>query len=97
MRANWSIFMGKFGGAQPGAGRPKGAVNKRSQEIIAEALKEGITPLQYMLEILRDTTQDPTRRDEMAKSAAPFIHPKLSSVDATVEMKNQEKALKELE
>lgn len=75
--------MAKFGGRQPGAGRPKGSVGKRTQEIIAAATAKGITPLEYMLKILRDEKADPTRRDEMAKAAAPYVHAKLNSITAS--------------
>jgi hypothetical protein len=34
-----------------------------------------------MLAVLRDETADPSRRDDMARSAAPYMHPRLSSVD----------------
>jgi hypothetical protein len=33
-----------------------------------------------MLAVLRDETADPSRRDDMARSAAPYLHPRLSSV-----------------
>jgi hypothetical protein len=32
-----------------------------------------------MLSVLRDETAPPARRDEMAKAAAPFVHPKLAT------------------
>jgi hypothetical protein len=34
-----------------------------------------------MLRITRDPSQPVSRRDEMAKAAAPFCHPRLSSVE----------------
>jgi hypothetical protein len=36
-------------------------------------------PLDYMLGVLRDETEDKGRRDEMAKAAAPYVHPRLAS------------------
>lgn len=88
---------GKRGGAIPGAGRPKGAINKTSKELIAKATEGGITPLEYMLKIMRNEDADPLIRNDMAKAAAPYIHPKLSSIDAKVSHSNQETALAELE
>ena len=41
------------GGKRVGAGRPKGALTKRTQEIAAKAAKEGKTPLEVMLENMR--------------------------------------------
>lgn len=73
--------MAKNGGARPGAGRPKGSANKKTQEIVAKALQDGVTPLEYMLGIMRDVTADFERRDEMARAAAPYIHPRLQAVE----------------
>lgn len=70
------------GGARPGAGRPKGSVSKLSQEVAAEAVKAGITPLDYMLAVMRDKNASQARRDEMAKAVAPYVHPRLSSVES---------------
>jgi methanogenic corrinoid protein MtbC1 len=73
------------GGARKGAGRKVGALTQKTREIAERAVETGITPLDYMLEILRDTTADAGQRFEAAKAAAPYIHPRLSAVDATVE------------
>ena len=67
------------GGYREGAGRKKGTPNKKSSEIASKAFEEGITPLEYMLNILRDETQSDERRDWAAERAAPFIHPRLQS------------------
>jgi len=42
-----------MGGKRIGAGRPPGSANKRSREIANRAAEEGITPLEYMLTIMR--------------------------------------------
>ena len=34
-------------------------------------------PLEYMLRIMRDPREPAARRDEMAKAAAPFLHPRM--------------------
>jgi hypothetical protein len=41
-----------------------------------------LTPLEYMLGVVRDPTVEPERRDWMAVAAAPFIHARLSAVEA---------------
>ena len=74
-------------GSKPGerrGGRQKGSINKRTAETIAAVEAGGITPLDYMLAVLRDVTNDTDRRDDMAKAAAPYVHAKLASVDANV-------------
>src|ERR1700739_2607111 len=58
-------------------GRQKGVANKRTREIADAAVKEGLTPLEYMLAVLRDEQADPERRDRMAAAARPYIHPRL--------------------
>lgn len=71
---------------QPGVsgntrGRPKGSRNKRTRALIEAAEAGGETPLQYMLRVMRDRNADAKRRDAMAMAAAPYLHPKLSSVE----------------
>lgn len=61
-------------------GRPKGAPNKASAAREAEIKSSGLTPLDFMLGILRDTDADQAQRFEAAKHAAPYVHPKLNSV-----------------
>jgi hypothetical protein len=69
------------GGARKGAGRKPGSATKRTREIANGAASEGQTPLEYMLAVMRDPEADRERRDDMAKAAAPYIHPKLASTE----------------
>ena len=71
------------GGNRPGAGRKKGAPNKASAERQAKVAATGDTPLDYMLKVMRDESAAPDRRDDMAKAAAPYVHPKLAAVEHT--------------
>jgi hypothetical protein len=41
----------------------------------------GEMPLDYMLRNMRDPRVPAKRRDEMAKAAAPYVHPKLASIE----------------
>jgi len=68
------------GGARPGAGRTKGAPNKASQQRQAEVAASGITPLDYLLRVLRDEAAERSDRMEAAKNAAPYVHPRLTTV-----------------
>lgn len=67
------------GGAREGAGRPKGRRSRKTEERLSKIESSGLTPLDYMLTILRDTEQDQAVRLDAAKSAAPYIHPKLAT------------------
>lgn len=75
------------GGARAGAGRPAGSVNRRSSEVIAEALADGKTPLEYMLEIMRDENAEEKRRDWAAEKCANFVHPRPAPMERTVSVK----------
>lgn len=70
------------GGPRPGAGRKPGAPNKATAEKREEIAASGLTPLDYMLTILRDEKQDNGRRDWAAEKAAPYVHARLASVEA---------------
>lgn len=61
-------------------GRPKGVPNKASAKREAEVAASGLTPLQYMLGVMRDEEAEDDRRDDMAKAAAPYVHPKLANM-----------------
>ena len=67
------------GGARPGAGRPKGVPNKRTVAMVEAAAAAGELPLDYMLRVMRDESVDTERRDAMARTAAPYLHSRLSA------------------
>ena len=67
------------GGARPGAGRKAGSLNKRTQDI-AEALSEGLSPLEFLTNVYRDVQEDMARRVDAAKAAAPYVHPRRAPV-----------------
>lgn len=86
------------GGKREGAGRPAGAATKRSREMADKAAAAGLTPLSYMLSILRDDKADVKDRMWAAEKAAPYVHPKLAaiehsgSLDVTTQTKEQRDA-----
>jgi hypothetical protein len=67
-------------GAKGKSGRKEGDANRKTREIADAACRDGITPLEYMLKVLRDEGAEEGRRDKMAVEAAPYIHPKLAAV-----------------
>lgn len=72
------------GGKRQGAGRKRGQVSEQvkvRKEIQLKAKAEGITPLDYMLNILRDDTQEQSARFAAAKEAAPYVHNRLAAVE----------------
>jgi hypothetical protein len=68
------------GGARAGAGRKKGGHNRITQEAIAKA-SAGLSPLDYLLSVLRDNGADEGKRIDAAKAAAPYCHARLQPVD----------------
>ncbi len=72
---------GGNGGRRAGAGRPKGAVSKRSERSIASLTnKYPEMPRDYMLRVMNDPRASNARRDAMARYAAPYVHPKLATI-----------------
>lgn len=64
-------------------GRTKGTPNRKNAEMIAAVEASGVSPLDYMLSVMRDPLQDYPIRLDAAKSAAPYVHSKLSAVEMT--------------
>jgi hypothetical protein len=79
------------GGKRAGAGRKAGSATTKTREIAERAMEGGITPLEFMLNIMRaeaPETEDPrlmldamAMRFEAAKAAAPYVHPKLAAIE----------------
>ncbi len=69
------------GGKRPGAGRRKGSRNKASAAREMAVAASGLTPLAYMLAVMRDELQPLSVRMEMAKAAAPYVHPRFSAIE----------------
>lgn len=85
------------GGPRPGSGRKPGGQNRKSREIADRAAAEGITPLEYLLKVMRDENGDSETRLDAAKAAAPYVHPRLANIEANVSVTGHEAALDELE
>lgn len=80
------------GGKRKGAGRKAGSATTRTREIADKAMADGITPLEFMLRIMRTEPSDDIEdarlladllgmRFEAAKAAAPYVHPRLAAVE----------------
>lgn len=87
------------GGKRPGAGRKPGSATKKTREIAERAAEQGITPLEYMLEVMRDGEAEKSARMDMAKAAAPYIHPRLAQTEwkGKLDVFPHEQALDQLE
>lgn len=65
-------------------GRKKGTKNKRTEKLQAEIAETGLTPLEYLLSVLRDEKEERAIRIEAAKAAAPYIHPRLQNTTVKI-------------
>lgn len=73
-------------------------MNKASAERQAEIKASGLTPLEYMLTVLRDEQASPGDRQWAAEKAAPYVHPRLAAVEHSGNMTfTHEDALAELD
>jgi hypothetical protein len=97
----------RHGGKRQNAGRKAGSATKRTREIADKAMADGITPLEFMLKIMRTEPSDEiedqraladilSMRFEAAKAAAPYIHPRLAAVEHTGPGENGEHLFTEL-
>lgn len=76
--------MASHGGKRAGAGRKKGSANKFDEQARKKAAESGVTPLEFMLDVMRNEEQPFATRFDAAKAAAPYMHARLASVDQTV-------------
>jgi hypothetical protein len=62
-------------------GRKKSTPNKTTAARQAEITASGLTPLDFMLEVMRNEENELATRLDAAVKAAPYVHPKLAAID----------------
>ena len=88
------------GGYRPGAGRPRKEAGKAPAMVNEDAAHKprkslgGLTPLEYMLDVMNDRLADDARRDKMAIAAAPYVHGKAADAAPGKKEQKQEAAEK---
>lgn len=86
------------GGKREKAGRPPGSINKASAAKRAEIEASGLTPLDYMLQVMRNEENPRDVRLDAANKAAPFVHRRLAAIEHSGELTvSHEAALDELD
>lgn len=75
--------MAKVGGRREGAGRPPGAVQTKTRAVAIKLGLNGLTPLEVMVKAMRYYADqgDLDKAASFAKDAAPYMHPRLASVE----------------
>ena len=61
-------------------GRKVGSVNKKTADIQRAVEESGVTPLEFMLAMMRDEANEPRDRLSAAVAAAPYVHAKLANI-----------------
>ena len=75
------------GGARVGSGRKTGSTDRKLGKISAERVLNATgtgpdkMPLAYMLAVMNNTKEKSTIRLQAAIAAAPYVHPRLASVE----------------
>ena len=67
-------------GAKTG-GRSKGTPNRATAAKAAAIAASGLTPLDFLLDLMRNEDAELGPRLDAAKAAAQYVHPKLQPVD----------------
>ena len=73
-------------GSLPGqrrGGRQKGTPNRATAAKAAAIAASGLTPLDYLLSVMRDETAPRAERMEAAAKAAPYVHARLAAIEYT--------------
>jgi hypothetical protein len=66
----------------PLSGRKRSGANRLDAEARQQAMKTGLTPLEFMLTILRNPANSDAVRMEAAKAAAPYVHARLAHIES---------------
>ena len=71
-----------WGGKRAGAGRPRGARNRKTREFIQRIEAEGWAPLDLMLHVMRGHAAAGSWNEAaaIAKDIAPYVHPKIARI-----------------
>ncbi len=80
-------------------GRQKGTPNKKTverQRLLQSMCPPGDDPMTFWAHILRDKTAPLELRHQAARELAPFVHPKLSSIESRTGGATHEERLEEL-
>jgi hypothetical protein len=69
------------GGSRPGAGRKPGAGTQKTRETAERLLGQDVTPLDYMVGVMRGERPYEPEKFEAAKAAAPYMHARLAAIE----------------
>jgi hypothetical protein len=64
--------------------RKRGTPSRKTKQRIEAIKASSLTPLDHMLAVMRNPKAKAARRDEMARMAAPYVHPPIAPLDIDV-------------
>jgi hypothetical protein len=67
-------------GLAKSGGRTKGVRNRKTERGKTAAERTGVTPLDFLLKVMRNVKEPMWLRIDCAKAAAPYVHPRLSAI-----------------
>ena len=70
-------------------GRQKGTPNRKTRTLLAQVEASGMSPLDFLLQVMRDPAAPLATRFEAAYRAAPYVHPRLAAVEHAGKDKGQ--------
>ena len=85
------------GGRREGAGRPRGAANKRTLEIAEKLAKAGCDPILGMARLAADKNNPPELRGRMFAELAQYIAPKRRAIEHSTDLPTLEALLGRLD
>jgi len=81
-------------------GRKPGTPNKKTvlrQQTLKALCPDGSDPMTFWLQVLKDKSVPYEIRERAARDLAPYVHPKLASIEARTGGKTHEQRLEELQ
>mgnify|MGYP000879311221 CR=1 FL=1 len=86
------------GGAREGGGRKKGSSNLRTARVAHALMNSGKSPLEVMVEAMRKVYEEsgPVAAVPYAKECAPYMHPKIQSIEITGDEENPVRTVSEV-
>jgi hypothetical protein len=76
-----------WGGSRPNSGRPKGSINKTTEQAISMAANARVHPYQFLLDCIDNPELSLKERANCAAAALPYCQSKLSYSEHTVTSK----------
>jgi hypothetical protein len=85
-----------YGGARPNSGRPKGSINKLTQDVIQKAMDAPVHPVDLLLRMVADKDLPMKERGNAAQALLPYVATRLTAAEINVTNELADKSPEEL-